>query len=71
MKYYFNFNQKYATMRDHWERSAWVNDVHDWLIEHAGLEEKEWEWVRGDLLAVGLNIRRKEIATLFRLRFGI
>lgn len=71
MKYYFNFNQKYATLDSHWKRSAWINDVRSWLDEHAGQEEKEWEWARGDLLAVGVNIRRKEIATLFRLRFGV
>lgn len=71
MKYYFNFNQKYATMSGHWERSAWITDVRDWLDKYAGLEEKEWQWERGDLLAVGVSIKRKEIAILFRLKFGI
>lgn len=58
-------------MSGHWERSAWITDVRDWLDKYAGLEEKEWQWERGDLLAVGVSIKRKEIAILFRLKFGI
>ena len=58
-------------MNNHWERSAWVNEVRDWLDEHAGLEEKQWAWARGDLLAVGVSIKRREVATLFRLKFGV
>lgn len=71
MKYYFNFDQKYAEQADHWERSSWVERVRSWLLDNAGEEEKEWAWARGDLLAVGVSIKDKEVATLFKLRFGV
>jgi hypothetical protein len=71
MRYYISFDRYYDNEEDHWKRSAWVDSVRAWLETHAGEEYKEWHWERGDLLAVGVFVRREEIVTLFKLSFEV
>lgn len=71
MKYYIDFDRYYENEEDHWKRSAWVNNVRNWLEERNCKEEEDWQWERGDLLAVGVHIKNKEIATLFKLTFEV
>ena len=59
--------------------SAKLDSFRLWLSANAGngpdneddLTDKQWNWLRGDRYALGVYIRDPEVATLFKLTFGL
>lgn len=71
MKYYISFDGVYGRTKDHFKRADIVNTYIAWLNENVGVEETDWYWRRGDLLAEGVYIKGKACAVAFKLRFEI
>lgn len=69
MKYYISFDNLHSSPGGHFAHVEIVNTYIEWLNKVVGVEGKDWEWNRGDMLARGVYIRDKKCATLFRLKF--
>ena len=43
----------------------------EWLDANAGPENISWKWKRGNTVGEGVYIHEAEVATVFRLTFGL